>query len=101
LQLDAWFEKANARTHRTLRCRPVDRLGDAAARALPKLAEPARAQDWSYEQFADAPLETEHASREAHGGESRIRAARFPARRRWRSSTSTALAPSLLGAPDS
>jgi len=26
LQLDAWFEKANARTHKTLRCRPVDRL---------------------------------------------------------------------------
>ena len=28
LQLDAWFEKANARTHRALRCRPIDRLGD-------------------------------------------------------------------------
>jgi len=26
LQLDMWFEKANARTHRTLRCRPIDRL---------------------------------------------------------------------------
>jgi transposase len=26
LQLDAWFDKANARTHKTLRCRPVDRL---------------------------------------------------------------------------
>jgi len=26
LQLDAWFEKANARMHKTLRCRPVDRL---------------------------------------------------------------------------
>ena len=25
-QLDAWFVKANARTHKTLRCRPVDRL---------------------------------------------------------------------------
>jgi len=25
-QLDAWFEKANARTHKTLRERPVDRL---------------------------------------------------------------------------
>ena len=36
LQLDDWFEKANARTHKTLRARPVDRLdrgagGDAAA----------------------------------------------------------------------
>jgi transposase len=28
LQLDAWFERANARTHRTLRCRPIDRLAD-------------------------------------------------------------------------
>jgi transposase len=26
LQLDHWFEKANARTHKTLRCRPIDRL---------------------------------------------------------------------------
>jgi hypothetical protein len=25
-RLDAWFEKANARTHKTLRCRPIDRL---------------------------------------------------------------------------
>jgi DNA replication protein DnaC len=53
----------------------------AAARALPKLAERARAEDWSYEQFARALLETEHASREAHGGEGRIRAARYPARK--------------------
>jgi transposase len=28
LQLDAWFEKVNGRIHRTLRCRPVDRLGE-------------------------------------------------------------------------
>lgn len=28
LQLDAWFEKANARTHKTLRERPVDRLSE-------------------------------------------------------------------------
>jgi hypothetical protein len=26
LQLDAWFGKANARTHKTLRARPIDRL---------------------------------------------------------------------------
>jgi len=26
LQLDVWFEKANARTHKTLRARPIDRL---------------------------------------------------------------------------
>jgi transposase len=28
LQLDAWFAKANRRTHKTLRCRPVDRLAE-------------------------------------------------------------------------
>jgi transposase len=28
LQLDQWFEKANARTHKTLRARPVDRLSE-------------------------------------------------------------------------
>jgi len=27
-QLDAWFERINARTHKTLRARPVDRLAD-------------------------------------------------------------------------
>lgn len=36
-QMDRWFEKANARTHRALRCRPIDRLGEerAAMRPLP------------------------------------------------------------------
>ena len=53
----------------------------AAARALPKLAERARAEEWSYERFAEALLSTEHSSREAHGGEGRIKAARFPARK--------------------
>src|SRR3978361_2443917 len=53
----------------------------AAARALPKLAERARAEEWSYEKFAQALLSTEVAAREAHGGEGRIRSARFPARK--------------------
>ncbi len=53
----------------------------AAARALPKLAERARAEEWSYERFAEVLLATEVATRETHGGESRIRAARFPARK--------------------
>jgi DNA replication protein DnaC len=53
----------------------------AAARALPKLAERARAEDWSYERFTEALLQTEVASRDAHGGESRIKQARFPARK--------------------
>jgi DNA replication protein DnaC len=53
----------------------------AAARALPKLAERARQESRSYERFAEALLSTEVASREGHGGESRIKAARFPARK--------------------
>lgn len=38
LQLDAWFEKANARTHRALKARPVDRLAEEreAMRQLPE-----------------------------------------------------------------
>ena len=51
----------------------------AAARALPKLAERARQEEWSYERFAEALLSTELSSRESSGGRLRIRAARFPA----------------------
>src|SRR6478736_4488211 len=53
----------------------------AAARALPVLAERAREQQWSYERFAEALLSTEVSSRDSHGGEGRIKAARFPARK--------------------
>jgi DNA replication protein DnaC len=53
----------------------------AAARALPKLADRARAEEWGYEKFAQALLSTEVSAREAHGGEGRIRSARFPARK--------------------
>src|SRR4051795_3232434 len=53
----------------------------AAARALPKLADRARAEEWSYERFAQLLLETEVCAREGHGGEARIRQARFPARK--------------------
>src|SRR4029453_5952033 len=50
----------------------------AAARALPKLADRARSEHWSYEHFAATLLKTETASR---GGQARIKAARFPARK--------------------
>ncbi len=53
----------------------------AAARALPKLADRARAQKWSYERFVQTLLETEVSARDSHGGEARIRQARFPARK--------------------
>jgi DNA replication protein DnaC len=53
----------------------------AAARALPKLAERAREEEWSHERFLEAVLSTEVSSRESHGGENRIKAARFGARK--------------------
>ncbi|MDP9347174.1 MAG: IS21-like element helper ATPase IstB [Actinomycetota bacterium] len=53
----------------------------AAAAALPKLADRARAEEWSYEQFAVVLLKTETDSRDSHGGQARIKAARFPARK--------------------
>jgi DNA replication protein DnaC len=53
----------------------------AAARALPKLADRARAEEWSFEQFAAVLLKTETDSRDSHGGQSRIKTARFPARK--------------------
>jgi DNA replication protein DnaC len=53
----------------------------AAARALPKLADRARSEQWSYEKFAATLLKTETDSRDSHGGQARIKAARFPARK--------------------
>jgi DNA replication protein DnaC len=50
----------------------------AAARALPKLADRARADEWSFEQFAAALLKTEVDSRDSHGGQGRIK---VPARK--------------------
>jgi len=34
-QLDQWLEKANARNHRTLRCRPIDRLREDVQAMIP------------------------------------------------------------------
>ena len=53
----------------------------AAARALPKLADRAREEEWSFERFAAALLKTEIDSRDSHGGQARIKQARFPARK--------------------
>jgi IstB-like ATP binding protein len=49
--------------------------------SVPALADRAREESWSYERFAEALLSTEVSSRESHGGESRIKAARFPIRK--------------------
>jgi len=51
------------------------------AAAVERLAERARAESWTHEEFLAACLQREVAAREAHGGEGRIRAARFPARK--------------------
>ncbi|MBF6326895.1 IS21-like element helper ATPase IstB [Nocardia transvalensis] len=51
------------------------------ANAVDRLAERARAESWSHEEFLAACLQREVAAREAHGGEGRIRAARFPSRK--------------------
>jgi DNA replication protein DnaC len=49
--------------------------------SVPRLAERARSESWSHEEFLVACLQREVAARESHGGEGRIRAARFPARK--------------------
>lgn len=51
------------------------------ARAVERLAERARTDNWTHEEFLVACLEREVAARQANGGELRIRAARFPARK--------------------
>jgi Mu transposase-like protein len=48
LQLDAWFdERANPRIHKTLRCRPVDRLLEERAVMAPLLAAPDTDRRWA------------------------------------------------------
>jgi DNA replication protein DnaC len=49
--------------------------------SVARLAERARAEGWTHEEFLAACLQREVAARQAHGGEGRIRQARFPARK--------------------
>ena len=49
--------------------------------AAGRLAERARVESWTHEEFLIACLQREVSARESHGGEGRIRAARFPARK--------------------
>jgi DNA replication protein DnaC len=51
------------------------------AASVQRLAERARAESWSHEEFLAACLQREVSARESHGGEGRIRTARFPARK--------------------
>src|SRR3954452_11548891 len=46
-----------------------------------RLAERARADAWTHEEFLAACLEREVSARQSHGGDARIRSARFPARK--------------------
>src|SRR5277367_4680121 len=49
--------------------------------AVGRLAERARAESWTHEEFLVACLQREVSARESHGGEGRIRSARFPSRK--------------------
>jgi DNA replication protein DnaC len=49
--------------------------------SVTRLAERAKAESWTHEEFLAACLQREVSARESHGGEGRIRAARFPARK--------------------
>jgi DNA replication protein DnaC len=49
--------------------------------SVTRLAERARTESWSHEEFLIACLQREVSARESHGGEGRIRVARFPARK--------------------
>lgn len=51
------------------------------SKAVDRLAERARAEEWTHEEFLAACLEREVAARQANGGELRIKAAKFPARK--------------------
>jgi DNA replication protein DnaC len=49
--------------------------------SVTRLAERARVESWTHEEYLAACLQREVSARDAHGGEGRIRAARFPARK--------------------
>jgi DNA replication protein DnaC len=51
------------------------------AAAIERLGERARSENWSHEEFLAACLEREVSARQSNGGEIRVRAARFPARK--------------------
>ena len=53
----------------------------ALRESVTRLAERARAESWTHAEFLVACLQREVSARDAHGGEGRIRAARFPARK--------------------
>lgn len=61
------------------RCRALK--APSLAAGIDRLADRARSDGWTYEAFLAACLEREVLARQAHGGQARITAARFPARK--------------------
>ena len=57
--------------------------------AVPRLAERARSESWSHEEFLVACLQREVSARESHGGRAASVLPGSPPTRAWRSSTST------------
>ncbi|GAB3280351.1 ATP-binding protein [Actinocorallia lasiicapitis] len=53
----------------------------SVAASIDRLAERARAESWTHEEFLAACLQREVAARDSHGGEARIHGARFPSRK--------------------
>jgi len=58
-----------------------------------RLADQARDEGWTHENYLAAVMEREVSARNASGAELRIRAAGFPARKTWRTSTLACRAP--------
>ena len=57
--------------------------------AVPRLADRARQESWTHEEFLAACLQREVSARESHGGEGRIPPPGSPRERPWRTSTTT------------
>jgi DNA replication protein DnaC len=70
---------AKPSTDLTYLCRALK--APSLANAVDRLADRARTEGWSHEEFLGACLEREVAARQSNGGEIRVRAARFPARK--------------------
>ena len=102
-QLDAWFAKVNARTHKTLRARPVDRLADELEVMAPLPAADARhcarrwvtrvppdphlrvdTNDYSLDPGWSAGASRSRRSARGHRGRAGHRRARLPPRARLR-----------------
>jgi DNA replication protein DnaC len=67
---------AQARKDLTHLCRELK--APSLLASVDRIAKRARDETWSYEEFLAACLEREVASRQTHGGEARVKAARFP-----------------------